>query len=158
MTRLDQILEHPTFRACMEDIRQWERERPFCRHDMEHLLSTARLMLIFAQEDGVHIPRDILYAAALLHDIGRAEQYRTGTPHDKAGAALAEPILADCGYSEGERLLILAAISGHRSPGEGSELARALYWADKKSRPCYACAAERECNWPTEKKNLSLEY
>lgn len=158
MTRLDRIFAHPRFCACMADIRRYEQDRPFCRHDMEHLLATARLMLIFVQEDGVHIPRDILYAAALLHDIGRAEQYRSGVPHDRAGAELAELILRDCGYSEGERLLILAAISSHRNPGEGSELARALYWADKKSRPCYACAAERACNWPTEKKNLSLEY
>jgi uncharacterized protein len=158
MTRLDQILNHPCFLACMEEIEEFERERIFCRHDMEHLLTTARLMLIYTQQDGVQIPRDVLYAAALLHDIGRGAQYRDGTPHDEASVQLAEPILQDCGYSEGEQQLILAAISGHRKPGEGSELAKALYWADKKSRPCYSCSAERECNWPTEKKNLSLEY
>ena len=158
MNRLDQILSHPRFLHCMKKIEQYEQNRLFCHHNMEHLLSTARLMFIYVLEDGVHIPRDILYATALLHDLGRAAEYVDGTPHEKASTQFAKEILTDCSYTEGEQLLILAAIAGHRSPGEGSELAKALYWADKKSRPCYNCPAASECNWPIEKKNTSLEY
>lgn len=81
-----------------------EADRRFCRHGMQHLIDTARLAYLFALESSADLPKDVIYAAALLHDIGRAEQYRNGTPHDVAGCAAAEPILAECGFAEEERI------------------------------------------------------
>ena len=40
----------------------------------------------------------MIYAAGLLHDIGRYEQMKKGTPHHLAGARLAERILTDCDF------------------------------------------------------------
>lgn len=91
-----------------------EADRRFCRHGMQHLIDTARLAYLFALESSADLPKDVIYAAALLHDIGRAEQYRNGTPHDVAGCAAAEPILAECGFAEEERDMILTAIGSHR--------------------------------------------
>ena len=157
MERVDAILRHPTFTAALAELHEQERERIFCRHGLEHLLDVARLMYIYDREAEFGIAQETLYAAALLHDIGRAVQYRDGTPHDEAGARLARPILEDCGFTEQEIMEILTAIGGHRAPGVTAPLGRLLYRADKKSRPCYACPAVGECNWPEEKKNHSLE-
>lgn len=120
-----------------------------------HLLDTARLAWISNLEEGLGLEREVVYAAALLHDIGRSEQYETGIPHAEAGARIAEPILADCGFTEEERGEILYAIASHskRDPSRKTVLADLLYRADKGSRACFACAVEPMCDWPSEKKN-----
>ena len=157
MERIDRILRHPLFLSELSALEELERERIFCRHGLEHLLDVARLMTIYALEDNADISRDILYAAALLHDLGRAGQYRTGVPHEQGSVDLAKIILPACGYTAEETAALCAAIGAHRAAGEEDVLSRLLYRADKKSRPCYACKAAGECNWPVEKRNLTLE-
>ena len=127
MERVNRILRHPDFIRLQEELDRLEADRRFCRHGMQHLIDTARLAYLFALESSADLPKDVIYAAALLHDIGRAEQYRNGTPHDVAGCAAAEPILAECGFAEEERDMILTAIGSHRkeksrvSGGAGQE-------------------------------------
>jgi putative nucleotidyltransferase with HDIG domain len=159
MLRVNQILTHPLFQRQLKQIEQLERERIFCRHGMEHLLSVARLAYLYSLEEKLDIPKELIYAAALLHDIGRGEQYLHDIPHDQASAELAEPILKDCGFSAQERTEILTAISSHRAAetGEKQDLCGILYQADKKSRPCFACPAAKECNWTPEKRNSTLQ-
>ena len=90
----------------------------------------------------------------LLHDIGRYEELTCGTPHDAAGAELAEEILTDCGFAAGDIGMIKDAIAGHRNKAMcGEKLADYLYRADKQSRCCFACSAADECKWSDEKKN-----
>ncbi|MFR8336649.1 MAG: HD domain-containing protein [Eisenbergiella massiliensis] len=99
--------------------------------------------------------KELIYAAALLHDCGRFRQYEDSTPHELAGAQLAEEIL------------LIAALrnrSGRKSSGRfqgtGKKLAQeeslrgVLYRADKKSRPCFACPAEGACSWPPSKRTF----
>ena len=138
MERIDRMLAHSAFRSALEELESLEADRIFCRHSLEHLLGVARLMRIYNLEQGLGLAPELLYAAALLHDIGRGAQYTSGIPHEEAGVALAGPILEDCGAP--------------------SALGRLLYRADKQSRPCFACPASDQCNWPEEKKNHSLEY
>lgn len=163
MPRVDAIWNHPTFQAELRVLDDLERDRIFCCHGLDHLLDVARIMWICALEEGSDLPRDVVYATALLHDIGRAVQYRTGEPHDQAGVRLASEILgsvdAPPAFSDAEREAILAAIGSHRGEGpagDGGALAKLLYAADKASRPCYACAARAECNWPLERQNLTI--
>ena len=164
MERVNRILRHPDFIRLQEELDRLEADRRFCRHGMQHLIDTARLAYLFALESSADLPKDVIYAAALLHDIGRAEQYRNGTPHDVAGCAAAEPILAECGFAEEERDMILTAIGSHRKEKSKKKamakeaLAAILYYADKKSRICFLCNSEAECNWAKEKKNMTLEY
>lgn len=158
LTRVDRILRHPLFREKLEEIEELERERVFCRHGIEHLLAVARLAQVYNLEEQLGLSKELIYAAALLHDIGRGDQYRDGTPHDQAGVRYGAKILGDCGFSRGEQEVLLEAIAGHRSQNSATKrsLRGMLYRADKKSRPCFCCSAAAECNWPEEKRNYEL--
>lgn len=159
MKMIDQICSHPVWVEQMEQIRQLEQDRIFCKHDITHLLDVARLAYIEKLEKNVNISREIIYAAAFLHDIGRGRQYAAGIPHEKAGAELAQQILADCQVTEWEKKEILSAVTEHRcsETGEDGQLSGMIYRADKASRMCLFCPAQKECNWSDEKKNLVVK-
>lgn len=158
MELVNRILQHPTFQRELASLEKLEQHRIFCCHGLEHLLAVARLAYLYNLEEGMGFSARLIYGAALLHDIGRGEQYRTGIPHEVAGLDLAASILQDCGFSTDEQSDILDAISAHREDGRAEQaLGALLYRADKKSRPCFACPARGLCNWPKEKQNLTLE-
>ena len=144
----------------MEQIRKLEQDRIFCRHDIAHCLDVARLAYLENLEKHLRLEKELIYAAALLHDIGRHRQYLEGIPHEQGSAALARSILADCGYSPTEQEEIVSAILRHRLPETGAQndLAGLLFRADKASRLCMFCGAAEACNWSLEKKNKSLRY
>ena len=153
-------MDHPTYRACLQKIEELEAERIFCGHDMAHFLDVARLAYIFNLEEELKIDKERIYAAALLHDIGRHVQYLEGTPHQEAGIPIARQILRDCGFFGEEEEDILKAIARHRDSsvkGEAS-LAGILYRGDKMSRSCFGCRAKEQCDWSQEKKNLRIRY
>ena len=156
MKRINEIIQHPLFRDRLERLRILESERVFCRHDLTHLLDVARLMWIVVLEKQLPLDREVVYAAALLHDLGRVDQMERGIPHDQASAELASQILPEAGFSPEETQRILQAILGHRSNGSEDPLGQLLYQADKASRSCWCCGAKRECNWPDEKKNWNI--
>lgn len=164
MERLDQIFHHPLYQSLLRKIEEYEVHRPFCLHDLNHFLDTARIMWILNLEEKNEFEKEMIYATALLHDLGRAAQYEHEIPHELAGKEIALKILGDCGFLEEEIDWICYAISSHRKPieGEGTEspkeeLAFLLYRADKISRKCYACKAAKDCYWPMEKRNLTIE-
>ena len=105
------------------------------------LLDVARLAWIFNLEANQEISKERIYAAALLHDIGRHIQYENGTPHQIAGLPIAEQILTDCGFYPEEMKEILYAIENHRNKEmlKRDDLAGILYRADKMSRCCFGC-------------------
>ena len=181
MERVNKIINHDLFKEYLNKNRMAEENRRFCRHDMSHFLDVARLGMIFAlesrwfsgsaerasagseepdQDDKRETLKELIYAAALLHDIGRWKQYEDGTPHEKASADLAPEILSDCGFTEKETAQIVTAISNHRNEAVRKEqsLSGILYRADKMSRSCFCCEMERACDWKGSKKNLSLQY
>ena len=50
------------------------------------------------------------------------------------------------------------AVRGHRRLRDGEDtLEKLLYEADKASRLCLSCPANRECNWSEEKKNMEIK-
>ena len=164
MDRILHILNHPLYKEQYAHLQEAEKDRVFCRHTMEHFLDVARIMYIFYLErqnaagTDAGAEKEIIYAAALLHDIGRCEQITAGTPHHTAGAYLAGVILPKCGFTEEETARIQRAIENHRqedTPG-GDTLSRWLYRADKLSRNCFCCAAAPLCNWPDTKKNHGI--
>ena len=178
MERVDLIYRHPVFQERFQKLQAAEQERSFCRHTLAHLIDVARLMYIYALEENYAVSKDLIYAAALMHDIGRMDQIECGTPHEQAGAALCGIILLECGYSPAEIAQIKDAILHHRhgtaeqcrdmgqadcghdrcSGEDAYLLGELLYRADKQSRNCYACAEIQACNWKTETMNLTIEY
>ncbi|MBP5222870.1 MAG: HD domain-containing protein [Lachnospiraceae bacterium] len=159
MDKADRILKHREYHINLEKNCEAEAKRCFCHHEMVHFLDVARSGWILNLEQNAGIRKELLYGAALLHDIGKHRQYLEGIPHEIASAEIAEKILRDCGFSEEENSMICDAIRSHRdaSVKEEKSLRGILYRADKLSRACFACPAEAECNWTAEKKNLRLE-
>lgn len=164
MKRVNKIYSHPLYRKALETIEQEEAQRKFCRHDMEHFLSVARLACLYSLREGAELEPSLIYGAALLHDIGRSLEYEEGIPHHEASVLLGEKILPECGYEPEEQALILEAIRCHRqSPQEKrrtnqSPLGEYLYRADKESRLCFSCRARSECKWPGDKQNLEIRF
>lgn len=158
MARVDAITAYPLWRKSVARIAQLEATREFCRHDVTHFLDVARLAWIENLERGLEVPKEEIYAAALLHDIGRHLQYEKGIPHDEASVQLGGQILSDCGFSADAKKRILEAIGGHRNKDTKTrdDLCGLIYRADKGSRMCLLCRAEKECNWSEEKKNRHI--
>lgn len=158
MERVERLIRHPRFLREMEKLRHYEATRSFCGHDLSHLMDVARLMAIENCKQKRGYDESILYATALLHDIGRAAQYETGEPHAPLGARLAEDIFLDCGFTREEAKEMTLAISQHgtASVREEAGLSGMLYRADKQSRPCYWCQQRAACNWPEEKKTKHI--
>lgn len=152
MDRIKQILYHPLFRQYMNENAAKETDRIFCKHNLAHVEEVARIACILGQK---LFEKDMIYAAALLHDIGRHIQYETGEKHPEAGARLAPEILKDCGFSDAETDVIVRAIAAHgdKSIIKDQSLNGILARADVLSRACYDCKAKALCNWPEERKN-----
>ena len=74
MQRVWRIYEHPFFEEGLAKNKDAEKERKFCHHDMNHFLDVGRLMYIFSMERGYALGKEEIYAAALLHDIGKWQQ------------------------------------------------------------------------------------
>lgn len=160
MERIDRILNSDLFKYYVSQNEKEEENRRFCRHDMGHAMDVSRIAWILNLEEEAGLSKDLVYATALLHDIGRHLQYRDGTPHEKASAALAEDILEECGFEREECRKILDAIASHRdaNAAKAKDLSGIIYRADKLSRPCFACKMEKECNWKQDKKNMTIVY
>lgn len=154
----NKILRNDAYKKHLEQLRVLESGRKFCKHDMEHFVSVARITLVLCGEKGVSVEPDIVYAAALLHDIGRTEQYTNGTPHDIASVHLAREILEEVGCADDMQSKILSLIGSHRSKYNAeNSLESIFYIADKRSRLCFCCDAQDECNWYIDKRNMEIK-
>lgn len=164
MERVNRIIADPVYRNYLQKNSDAEKNRVFCDHHFEHLLSTARITWLLLLEEGTpYISREIAYAAGLLHDVGRWREYEDGTDHGTYSAEIAQPLLNKAGFSEAESALIVKAIAQHRSKsdaaGHTSSLSSALRRADKYERTCFLCAARQECNKvETQPHRYELKY
>lgn len=180
MKRINNILQNRQYIEYIKQIEMYERDREFCKHDMVHFLDVCRLANILYLQDrqavfdrnrqiqeeteDIHQMPDtdmeLIYAAGLLHDIGRWQEYKEGICHETASAQLAGEILRECGFEPEEIREICFSISNHRNKEIKDEksLSGILYRADKMSRPCFACKAESKCDWDINKKNRHIIY
>ena len=170
MPRVDAIWANSLFQENLTAIETAEAHRAYCRHGSSHLLDVARVAWIINLENGLGLAQDVVYAAALLHDIGRAAEYSAGISHDAAGAEIARRILGtvvpEQRFSSAEVDAIVEAVRGHRADDAravqseassmSSRLAAVIAEADHRSRPCFACAALATCYWAEEKKNMAV--
>lgn len=177
MPRVNRIIQHASYDDYYVRNKRAEEERIFCRHGADHGLDVARIAYIFLLEGkiiesqnpivsapwekglstscrkglpidfGHNVLKEIVYAAGILHDIGRWVEYETGDDHALVSARLATPILWDCGFVEKEIETITQGILEHRLKPEktGSLLGQALALADDWARDCKNCASQSEC-------------
>jgi putative nucleotidyltransferase with HDIG domain len=159
LERVNKILNNPKYQEYLKLNEEYEVDRKFCRHDLSHFLDVARIAYILVLEEKLNVSKEIVYAAALLHDIGRWLQYSEGKAHDEGSADLAAEMLDQSGFDSLEKKVILDAIRNHRNEGTGEESFGSIFYrSDKLSRNCFNCGAAAECNWKDEKKNFTLKY
>ena len=159
MDKANSILNNEKFKEYLNKNKECEKERKFCGHNLQHFIDVARIAYIMTLENNLDIHKEIVYAAALLHDIGRWVQYNGGASHEIASHELAEDILVECNFDEYERTIILNAILNHRKKNnEKGTFDYIFYLSDKLSRSCFNCKAIDECNWTEEKKNYRISY
>ena len=115
LSRCQRIYAHPLYKKHFQNLQKFEEDRIFCRHTFEHFMDVARIAYIMNLEKGLGLSKEIIYAVALLHDIGRDEQYENDIPHEIAGAKIAESLLPECGFDDREKSMIVGAILEHRS-------------------------------------------
>jgi len=154
--RVKSILCDEEYQTRIHEIEAKEVTRRFCRHGLEHLMAVARIAYIINLEESCGLSRELIYAAALLHDIGRCTpEEDSGVGHRAAGVAYATRILRRCDFSEDEISAVIAAVEHHGAAAEAAEagdLAGLIYRADKLSRDCAGCGAYDECNWDVKLK------
>lgn len=154
----NQILANENYIYELKLLTKLEQDRIFCKHDMEHFLTVARITLMMCHEKRIVVDPDIIYATALLHDIGRTEEYINHIPHDIASVHKAEIILDEVNCNSEIKNKIISMIQNHRNGNFiDNSLENIFYQADKKARLCFCCPALEQCNWSEDKKNLNIE-
>ncbi|MFZ3101088.1 MAG: HD domain-containing protein [Desulfitobacteriaceae bacterium] len=149
LPRVNELIDNPSYESYMIEIEKAEKERRYCKHGFEHGLAVARIAHAFLlEQEETSLSKELIYAAALLHDIGRWVEYQTGEDHAQASARLAFPLLEECGYNSEEIKVIVKAISEHRAHADESlsTLGRALALADDWARDCRQCQAKDGCH------------
>lgn len=157
MNNIDKILNDRLYKESLEKLKFYEKDREFCNHTIEHFMDVARIAYIMALEENIEVSKEVVYAIGLLHDIGRVKQYEDGIDHDLASVEMSKIILSKTEFDEEEINIILNGIAKHRSKSD-NKLEEIIYKADKLSRQCFNCKAEKECYWSKEKKNFKISY
>ena len=106
MKKVNEILNNTIYKKCIKEIEVMEQDRVFCRHNINHFLDMARIAYILVLEEGLSYSKEVIYAIGLLHDIGRAQEYKNNINHDEAGVMISEKILKETSYSTDEINLI----------------------------------------------------
>ena len=174
MNNIDAIMNNKLYREALEKLSEYERDREFCNHTIEHFIDVSRIAYIMALEENLSVSKEVAYIsgllaaelgenvnlakrAGLLHDIGRVRQYEEGIHHDIASVEMSREILKETSFTEDEVNIILNGIANHRKESD-NKLEEIIYKADKLSRQCFNCKAEKECYWSSEKKNFKITY
>lgn len=160
MNRVNNILCDEEYKKIVKEIEKLETTRIYCHHDMVHFLDVARIARIICNEEEIECELPYIYAAALLHDIGRAQQYVDETPHEEASFVIAKDILERAGFGQEESELIRMAIREHGNEAvkEYRNLTGVIYRADKLSRKCFYCEATDTCHKAMHKRNMEIKY
>lgn len=109
--------------SCMQDS----------AHDKGHIRRVLDAALILARKEK-NVEWDVLITAALLHDIGREEQFRTGESHAAVGARMAKDYLLEQGADEAFAQHVSDCIRTHsfrKNDPPATIEAKLIYEADK---------------------------
>ncbi len=113
MKFVKKLLESEEYAGRLRKLKDMERERVYCRHDLDHFLHVARIAYILSVEQGLELDKEQIYLCGLLHDLGRVEEYRSGISHAEASAGAAGEILRVLGYDREKAQEVCYAVSRH---------------------------------------------
>jgi HD superfamily phosphodiesterase len=164
--RVERILKDRWYQEYLLRNATREAKRRFCRHNFQHMLDVARVAYILLLEagdlqvfvrqyslSGREAAREIIYAAGLLHDIGRWEEYDHQQDHAAASARLAKELMSRTGFTPLEIDIVTRAIGEHRRrDAHETLLGRYLHAADRLSRPCLSCPVQADCHWFADRR------
>ena len=157
MENINIILNNKEYKQALEKLSEYEKNREFCNHTIEHFIDVSRIAYIMVLEEKLSVSKEVIYAIGLLHDIGRVKQYEEGIHHDIASVEMSKEILKETSLTDEEINIILNGIANHRKESD-NKLEEIIYKADKLSRQRINCKAEKECYWSSEKKNFKITY
>lgn len=152
MENVNKILNHIKYKVLLNELNELEKDREYCKHNLEHFLDVARISYIDVLEKGLNYKKEVIYSIALLHDIGRVYEYNMGIDHHEASATIAGEILKDIDFLESDKNLVIKCIKEHRKESL-DELSKIIYKSDKLSRNCFNCSVYNDCYWDENKKN-----
>jgi uncharacterized protein len=168
MDRVNAIINNKEFQDWIVANNQAEYGSQYCRHGLEHAFDVARIAYeLWLDNSGNPVAKDIVYAAALLHDIGYWSKFEDLTENSAddedieeespfvVAASLAEEILFSAGYHPAVITEILKAIKNMDTDSKEG-LSVILRKANEMSRPCFICPMVEKCS--KEPKNKRLEY
>ncbi len=160
MERIDMILKDSAYVDYINHNVVAAKDDPFCKHDLAHMVDVARIAYILVLEEyqdldyfirttgltGREAAKEVIYAAGLLHDIGKWKEYETGIDHATYGARLARELLTRAYFDEKEIEIIARAIYEHRNISRDiSFLGERMHRADNLSRACSQCQQKDHC-------------
>ncbi len=159
MDAVDKILKDPRYVRYIGSNAEAEKDRIFCRHDLQHAFDVARVAYIMDLERDLRIKKEKIYIAAILHDIAKWKQYGDGTDHALEGSVLAADILKDAGVGREDAEEIMDAIRTHRKKDlKRSSLGAILYESDKSCRLCCSCRSIDGCRRFADGRIAETEY
>ena len=144
MENINKIINNNLYKESLENLKKYEEDRKFCNHTIEHFIDVARIAYILVLEENINVSKEVIYAIE-------------GINHDLASVEMSKEILKETTFNEEEIEIILNGIENHRSESD-NKLEEIIYKADKLSRQCFNCEAEKECYWSKEKKNFTIKY
>ena len=157
--RVNRILSNPLFMQYMEINQAAEAGSAFCKHDVSHMLDVARIAQLYNIKKRLGFSIELIYAAALLHDITKGLQIMEGVPHNESAIAPSTKILQDAEFCTDEVECVIAAILNHRKGPKKSTkfyaFSRLIYKADKLSRNCFLCKCT-SCDWSHKNSKLKV--
>lgn len=159
MNRVNLIFGHKLYIFNVQKNTEIERDWVYCKHDIVHFMDVARIAYILNLEREFGLCKELIYAAAILHDITKWRQITNDEPHNETALEPAEIILTDCNFAPAEIKLILNAILHHRKGTGADPLAQIIFEADKLSRACCCCTFDKAtCNWDLKQKSQQIKY
>ena len=159
MKRVEMLLKDALYNDYMQRNSDEETGIKYCQHGLHHHIDVARIAYIlvleqndlnyFIKESGLSgklAAKEVIYAAGLMHDIGKWKECQEGVDHAAFGARIARDILPRAFFSAGETDLICRAIYEHRNISRDmSFLGERIHRADNLSRVCSQYEIRESC-------------
>lgn len=161
MKRIELLLKDELYQENLSLNMREEQEQRYCLHDFQHHLDVSRIAYILVLENndfnyfikdnglsGKLAAKELIYAAGLLHDIGKWKEHQEGVDHALLGSRLAREILPRVFFKPHEVEIIARAIYEHSNISKDmSFLGERLHRADNLSRISNLSLLCSECSY-----------